>query len=72
MGSIASHVCLIAMVAHEVNKAYCQSIGDNSQPTWREAPEWQTDSAINGVEHHVEFYKRTVLGLIHPTLTKRG
>lgn len=39
----------IARVCHEVNKAYCQIIGDNSQLPWEQAPEWQKDSARNGV-----------------------
>ena len=42
----------IARVAHEVNRAYCQAIGDNSQPSWEDAPQWQKDSAINGVKFH--------------------
>lgn len=41
----------IAMVAHEVNRAYCLSIGDTSQPVWADAPEWQKDSAAQGVQH---------------------
>ena len=44
----------IAEVAHEINKAYCKSIGDDSQPAWADAPEWQRKSAINGVLFHVE------------------
>lgn len=44
----------IANVAHQVNKAYCSSIGDNSQPEWELAPEWQRDSAINGVKAHID------------------
>lgn len=43
----------IAELCHNVNKAYCESIGDDSQPTWAEAPEWQKSSAINGVEYHL-------------------
>lgn len=43
----------IARVAHEVNRAYCQSLGDMSQTTWEEAPEWQRSSAILGVQLHV-------------------
>jgi len=39
----------IARVAHEVNRAYCMAIGDHSQPSWEDAPEWQKDSAISGV-----------------------
>ncbi|QQP86906.1 RyR domain-containing protein [Entomomonas asaccharolytica] len=43
----------VAMIAHNVNKAYCHSIGDDSQPNWHEAPQWQKDSAINGVKYHL-------------------
>jgi RyR domain len=39
----------IARICHEVNKAFCHSIGDDSQPSWDAAPEWQKDSAISGV-----------------------
>lgn len=42
----------IARVCHEVNRAYCQAIGDNSQLPWEIAPQWQRDSAINGVAFH--------------------
>lgn len=44
----------IAGVAHEINRAYCQAIGDQSQLPWKEAPEWQRSSAINGVAFHLE------------------
>jgi hypothetical protein len=43
----------IAKVCHEVNKAYCEAIGDNSQPSWEDAPDWQKESAIKGVEFHL-------------------
>lgn len=43
----------IAMVCHNVNKAYCASIGDNSQAEWELAPQWQRDSALAGVRAHV-------------------
>ena len=42
----------IARVCHEVNRAYCQALGDNSQPTWEDAPQWAKDSAMLGVELH--------------------
>ena len=42
----------IARVAHEVNRAYCQAIGDHSQPDWGGAPEWQRASARKGVDLH--------------------
>lgn len=44
----------IAKVAHEVNRGYCKSIGDNSQPTWEDAPEWQKNSALMGVQYHID------------------
>lgn len=44
----------IAKVAHEINKAYCEALGDASQPTWEEAPTWQKESAVNGVEFHLK------------------
>jgi hypothetical protein len=44
----------IAKVCHEVNRAFCKSIGDDSQPTWQEAPDWQKQSAISGVDFHME------------------
>lgn len=40
----------IAKVAHEINRAYCLAIGDESQVKWDNAPKWQRDSSINGVE----------------------
>lgn len=44
-------VQLVAKVCHEVNRAYCKSIGDNTQPSWEDAPEWQKKSAADGVIH---------------------
>lgn len=46
-------VLVIAQVAHEINRAYCASLGDNSQPEWGRAPEWQQQSAMAGVEMHL-------------------
>lgn len=40
----------IAQVCHEANRAYCKTIGDDSQLPWDEAPEWQRSSAIVGVK----------------------
>jgi len=42
----------VAKICHEANKAYCETIGDNSQPSWEDAPQWQKDSAIEGVRFH--------------------
>lgn len=44
----------IAEVCHEANRAYCKSIGDNSQPTWEDAPDWQKKSAVTGVQYHLD------------------
>jgi len=44
----------IARVAHEVNRAYCEALGDKSQLTWEEAPQWQRDSALLGVKLHTD------------------
>ena len=43
----------IAKVAHEVNRAYCAALGDNSEPAWEDAPEWQKESALLGVDLHL-------------------
>jgi hypothetical protein len=38
-----------AQAAHEVNRAYCMAMGDQSQPCWHDAPDWQKSSARSGV-----------------------
>jgi hypothetical protein len=38
-----------ARICHETNRAYCATIGDDSQVPWEQAPEWQKDSARAGV-----------------------
>ena len=43
----------VAKVCHEANRAYCATIGDNSQTTWEDAPAWQKESAIAGVIFHL-------------------
>ena len=42
----------IANVAHEVNRSYCEALGDVSQTGWKDAPQWQKDSAVLGVKLH--------------------
>lgn len=44
----------VARLAHEVNRAYCLALGDESQPVWEDAPQWQRDSAVLGVRFHIE------------------
>lgn len=41
---------LIAKTCHEVNRAYCIGTGDLSQLPWDQAPGWQKDSAMRGVQ----------------------
>ena len=42
----------IARVCHEANRALCATHGDYSQLPWEEAPQWQRESAVGGVEFH--------------------
>lgn len=44
----------IAAVAHHINAVYCLALGDDSQPVWEDAPEWQRESAIKGVQFHLD------------------
>lgn len=48
------HVESIAKKCHELNRAYCEALGDRSQVPWDDAPEWQKQSAVNGVIFHME------------------
>lgn len=56
----ATTINRIAMVAHEANRAYCDSIGDRSQPNWHEAPQWQRKSARDGVLFHIQSLVRGI------------
>jgi hypothetical protein len=50
MGYISGTAALnLARVCHEANRAFCSYIGDDSQPAWEDAPQWQKDSALAGV-----------------------
>jgi hypothetical protein len=42
---------IAASTAHEANRVLCRSMGDYSQKNWREAPQWQKASCINGVRN---------------------
>ena len=52
-------VVKVARKCHEMNRAYCSAIGDDSQVCWEDAPQWQRDSAINGVIFHMQNPDRT-------------
>jgi len=43
----------IAEMAHEVNRAYAEMIGDYSLVEWEKSPEWQKATVLNGVEKHL-------------------
>lgn len=54
---IAKHpalVELIARVCHEANRAYCGSMGDESQVPWEIAPTWQRESLIKSVNFYLQ------------------
>lgn len=44
----------VAKICHEANRAYCQTLGDLTQPSWENAPSWQKESAIEGVKFHLK------------------
>lgn len=44
----------LARACHEMNRAYCITLGDYSQKSWDECPDWQQQSAINGVTHYLQ------------------
>ena len=44
----------VARVAHEVNRAYCRGMYDEYVPAWKDAPQWQKDSAMLGVQLHTD------------------
>lgn len=44
----------IARVCHEANRAYCQTLGDESQPSWNNAPDWQIQSSKDAVRFHLD------------------
>lgn len=43
----------IARLCHEVNRAYCEALGDTSQVPWEDAEPWQRISARMGVDLHL-------------------
>lgn len=53
MNSTINKTVAIASICHEANRQYCKTIGDHTQPLWDDAPEWQKNSAIAGVQFHL-------------------
>lgn len=52
----------IARTTYNVNRAFCQALGDSSFPPWEEAPEWQKAVNRAGVNFHLH----------HPEATPRA
>lgn len=50
----------IAKVCHEANRSYCESIGDNTQQSFENAPDWQRESAIKGVQFHLKSLRQGI------------
>ena len=44
----------IAIVCHQANKKWCEINDDESQKDWKDAEQWQKDSAIKGVKFRLE------------------
>lgn len=44
-----THFVAAARAAHEANRILCIALGDNSQPHWEDAPQWQRNAAMAGV-----------------------
>lgn len=42
-------ILVVASAAHEANRIWCSAHGDDSQPLWTHAPQWQRESAVKGV-----------------------
>jgi hypothetical protein len=52
-GFTPAQVLEAAIAGHQINKEYCESLGDMSQVDWGQAPDWQCNSAIQGVCHAI-------------------
>lgn len=61
----------IAHVVHEVNRAFCESMEDNSQVSWENAPEWQKESAYAGVKEVLTKPNITPKGLFEEWKNKK-
>jgi 2-succinyl-5-enolpyruvyl-6-hydroxy-3-cyclohexene-1-carboxylate synthase len=55
---VSQLVVVIARICHEANRAWCEHWGSDKQPSWDDAPQWQKDSALNGVLHIIEQHEK--------------
>lgn len=46
---------MIAAMCHQANLEWCALHGDYTQLSWQDAPQWQIDSAIDGVAHALKY-----------------
>lgn len=53
-----------ARIAHEVNRAYVYATTNIQEPTWEDAPKWQKESAIAGIQMHWDRYAQKLT--VHP------
>ncbi len=44
----------IAQICHAANTELCKTLGDLSQTNWDDAPNWQKESAITGVQFNLD------------------
>lgn len=49
MSTMKMTVQQVAQLCHNLNRDFCWLLGDYSQPAFDEAPDWQVQSAMNGV-----------------------
>jgi len=51
--SVNTKIIGIAKICYQANKAFCETIGDDSQVDWEAAPDWAQNSLVNGVTFHL-------------------
>lgn len=44
---------IFARIVHDVNRVYCEAMGDYSQKSWEEAPDWQREATFAGIKNPV-------------------
>ena len=44
----------LAKLCHDINKAYCEGIGDYSVPTWEDTTTEHKQSLVRGIEFYME------------------
>lgn len=44
----------VAKLCHELNRIYCELLGEYGQTSWEAAPEWQRASTLQGVQFHLD------------------